>query len=490
MGSNKRAQKRGRPQPHCSSSPLLTFPVGLPAVSSPLARYKIDQNKGPHITVPPQLVSDPAENNQLLTELLRNMGLYAAPTLGDGNCLFRALSDQVYGSPSMHAKVRQDVCDWIERHFSRYAPFTEDERGLTVHLGCMRQNGTYGGHMELSAFSHMMRRNIKVIQPTVVYVIEWAKFKSDDDGNEPGPSNASTDSSVNGRRVHKGRMRIEKDNAIEAHDDSQETIYVAYHDWEHFSSIRNLKGPHSGLPYVLEAPVREPGPLQVEQVSAHRKKPLPKVKLRLSRPPAPVEPTPSPPSDPLQIPLPSSRSASPVSTAESSLLPPSSLPSTAPSSQALPRTGRSPKRSFDESSLSTDDDHLMEGLKRSRRSSPCVNPDDGSGTPELSTPGSSSSSTSSLSEIEDADEDITSESRSPSPPPQPVSRPLTRRQRKALGLPKPRAGAGKIIIPGGRHKLGRLAATPLETAGGDTEQEWQRNGTGRVDVRGFRELKI
>ena len=32
---------------------------------------------------------------------------------------------------------------------------------------------TYGGHMELSAFAHMTRRNIKVVQPGLVYVIEW-----------------------------------------------------------------------------------------------------------------------------------------------------------------------------------------------------------------------------------------------------------------------------------------------------------------------------
>jgi OTU domain-containing protein 3 len=33
--------------------------------------------------------------------------------------------------------------------------------------------GTYGGHVELSAFAHLMKRNVKVIQPGLVYVIEW-----------------------------------------------------------------------------------------------------------------------------------------------------------------------------------------------------------------------------------------------------------------------------------------------------------------------------
>lgn len=88
-----------------------------------------------------QLVSDPIENTQKLNEHLRARGLYAAPTLGDGNCLFRALSDQYYGSPSLHLKLREEICDWIEDHRQRYEPFVLDERGFDVHLRCMRQQG-------------------------------------------------------------------------------------------------------------------------------------------------------------------------------------------------------------------------------------------------------------------------------------------------------------------------------------------------------------
>ena len=88
-----------------------------------------------------------------------------------------------------------------------------------------------------------------------------------------------------------------------------------------------------------------------------------------------------------------------------------------------------------------------------------------------------------------------------------VEKQLTRRQRKALGLPKQRnvppylasgakgasASAGKIVIPGGRW-TGRgsssAAAIPGVADPTGVEEEWRRNGTGRVDVRGFRELKI
>ncbi|KAF5344389.1 hypothetical protein D9757_013969 [Collybiopsis confluens] len=43
------------------------------------------------------------------------------------------------------------------------------------------------------------------------------------------------------------------DASMSSKADQDSTIYVAYHDWEHFSSVRNLRGPHSGIPRVREA---------------------------------------------------------------------------------------------------------------------------------------------------------------------------------------------------------------------------------------------
>ena len=101
------------------------------------------------------------------------------------------------------------MCDWIDRHRARYEPFVEDERGIETHLRCMRSLGisfsttahisiltpscaaTYGGHLELSAFAHMARRDVKVVQPGLVYVIEWAAGW--DAGPPSSPSTALPD---------------------------------------------------------------------------------------------------------------------------------------------------------------------------------------------------------------------------------------------------------------------------------------------------------
>ncbi|KAF9007067.1 hypothetical protein BDQ17DRAFT_1389178 [Cyathus striatus] len=502
MGSAKRSQRNGRAPPQLRSR----------TTRSSRARL---------------LTTDDTTNNtQLLTDQLRSLGLYAAPTLGDGNCLFRALSDQLYGSPSKHPQLRKDICDWIEHHKDRYEPFVEDERGLDVHLRCMRENATYGGHMELSAFAHMTRRNVKVVQPGLVYVIEWAAFN--DAASSPPPQDQDDDEGLSGkdrRKQRKERMRAEKDREKDDDNDEEEgeggTVYVAYHDWEHFSSIRNLRGPHTGLPNRADndkpSKSEKPPSKKAEAPSEHRK--VPKVKLKLSAPPTPSA-TPAPESRPdtlrlpSDIPLPTSRAASPaMSTSISGSSVPSSSCSTLSSLSTLRNThcyldglppgspmkltpgGESPLLYYSapESPMkvapSTSAGRAERSPKRSFDESSASDGEGGGETPALSSPSSSSTS--------------------PSPPPPPSSKTkerahpyqkpnLTQRQRKKLGLPKSNPGPS-----GARedcHSRWEVQA-PGEGAGGPgegegeagvegEEEEWKKNGTGRVDVRGFRELKI
>ncbi|KAF9078276.1 hypothetical protein BDP27DRAFT_1412280 [Rhodocollybia butyracea] len=208
------------------------------------------------------LSSDPLQNTALLNTQLRTLGLYAAPTLGDGNCLFRALSDQYYGSPSRHVEVRREICDFIEGHPERYEGFVDvDEFGdsgvrkdkgskLGAYVAGMRQNATYGGHMELSAFAHLTKRNIKVVQPGLVYVIQCdPQQPKKSPSKKPGGS-----PSKNTRFASLKEAEVDGDASMSLEDEQDSTIYVAYHDWEHFSSVRNLRGPHTGPPCVREIP--------------------------------------------------------------------------------------------------------------------------------------------------------------------------------------------------------------------------------------------
>ncbi|KAI0370999.1 cysteine proteinase [Pilatotrama ljubarskyi] len=490
------------------------------ARQAPQMRSRTTRSRGKPI------VTNPEENSQMLDAQLRQLGLYAAHTIGDGNCLFRALSDQLYGTPSHHLKLRQDICDWIESHKERYAPFVEDERGLEHHLSCMRQQATYGGHLELSAFAHMTKRNVKVIQPGLVYVIEWdAGGDFTDEVSQAESSTPREDSTLDSREKRRQRReRLRSASEKSTSDDvevstTQGTVYVAYHDWEHFSSIRNLRGPHTGLPNVVEMPAPDEEP-----PSSPSKKPASKVKAKPVKAPkreakktvasvlAQSEHDTLPPT-PSQIPLPGSASPSP---------PPSTAPSSRVSafpgvSSLEPHSYRSPKRTFDESSASSQaaSESSQSAAKRAKSSSrpastlntesPALSAlagkdlsmdTDDMDTPDLSATGSSAESVSSLSSL-------SSPEPTPPPPDPPAEKPLTRRQRKRLGLPKPRAAsvarttartrsAGKIVIPGGKFQKSGSKPVAGETSEEDREAnaEWRKNGTGRLDVRGFRELKI
>ncbi|KAG2131839.1 hypothetical protein BD769DRAFT_1449902 [Suillus cothurnatus] len=420
-------------------------------------------------------ITDPEQNTQLLTEQLRSQGLYAAQTVGDGNCLFRALCDQFY---------------WLASHAQRYQPFCEDERGLSAHLLCMREQGTYGGHLELSAFAHFARRNVKVIQPGLVYVIEWKA------GTESDDQSSSQDNERDARRKKRQQQRDEMNNSQE----SEGTIYVAYHDWEHFSSIRNLRGPHAGLPEVCELPADSvppvASPAKKKLVTRSKAKSDPKIFPKNSPIASIRSNRENTPPTPAHVPLPISRSPSPLSSTDSlsieadSLLPVPGQPGPHQSFTSSIRAHRSPKRSFDESSGSSTSDTISKRTRtRTSRRSPSRTPlsrvraddDMNDSTPGLSTPGSSAESSRSSSAV--SSPLPTTPPACNTPPPE-TQKPLTRRQRKALGLPKSRTAymsAGKIVIPGGKFKKASKAAD---------DEEWQKNGTGRLDVRGFRELKI
>ena len=60
---------------------------------------------------------------------------------GDGNCLFRALADQLWGSPNGHLTLRAEVCDWMEGRKERYEGFVDEDRSFDTHIKSMRIPG-------------------------------------------------------------------------------------------------------------------------------------------------------------------------------------------------------------------------------------------------------------------------------------------------------------------------------------------------------------
>ncbi|KAI5799540.1 hypothetical protein FPQ18DRAFT_253444, partial [Pyronema domesticum] len=210
--------------------------------------------------------------------LLEEVGLYAKQTTGDGDCLFHALSDQLYGHENSHHELRQRVVDHLRANASyfkafvnvapvRRAPrrraaassnqdfetFTENEidKAFEERMQRMEKSGVFGDNMEIQAFAREFNVNVKIFRKDYAYVI-------------------SADNTSG--------------NAVQR-SEGKGFVYVAYHTWEHYSSIRNRDGPHAGPPYVRDL-ANEPDedieilPWMIEAVEKGLPEPQPKEKIR------------------------------------------------------------------------------------------------------------------------------------------------------------------------------------------------------------------
>jgi len=70
---------------------------------------------------------------------LAKMGLEVREVIGDGNCLFRALADQLDGDDHAHLRHRQDVVRYITEHRDDFEPFIEDDVPFTQHVHNLAQ---------------------------------------------------------------------------------------------------------------------------------------------------------------------------------------------------------------------------------------------------------------------------------------------------------------------------------------------------------------
>ncbi|KAL4088479.1 hypothetical protein PRIC1_012899 [Phytophthora ramorum] len=85
----------------------------------------------------------------------RRLGWEVAPIRKDGNCLFRALSDQLYGHERRHLELRRRLVDFIDLERVFFEPFVAGE-GVVEYCERLREAGAWGGHPELVAASRLL----------------------------------------------------------------------------------------------------------------------------------------------------------------------------------------------------------------------------------------------------------------------------------------------------------------------------------------------
>ncbi|XP_010241857.1 PREDICTED: OTU domain-containing protein DDB_G0284757 isoform X2 [Nelumbo nucifera] len=94
-------------------------------------------------------VDEAISDHQRLLDRLQLYGLVELKVQGDGNCQFRALSDQFYRTPEHHKFVRQHVVNQLKSHpeiYEGYVPMAYSD-----YLKRMSKPGEWGDHVTLQA---------------------------------------------------------------------------------------------------------------------------------------------------------------------------------------------------------------------------------------------------------------------------------------------------------------------------------------------------
>eukprot|EP00903_Cladosiphon_okamuranus_P012774 g11940.t2 len=82
---------------------------------------------------------------------------------GDGNCLFRAISQHIYGDPGMHGDIRRQCLDFMRKERDHYSQFVSE--AFDSYVSRKEKDGVHGNNPEMQAASELFNRPIEVYVP-------------------------------------------------------------------------------------------------------------------------------------------------------------------------------------------------------------------------------------------------------------------------------------------------------------------------------------
>lgn len=98
------------------------------------------------------------EKEEKLNVALAILGLKVKKMRDDGNCLFRALADQIWGDASRHAELRETACAELMLNRAHFEPYMNED--FDVYVATMSCDGTYATQLEIQAFANVFGKQI------------------------------------------------------------------------------------------------------------------------------------------------------------------------------------------------------------------------------------------------------------------------------------------------------------------------------------------
>eukprot|EP00300_Choanocystis_sp_HF-7_P013894 c18492_g1_i1.p1 GENE.c18492_g1_i1~~c18492_g1_i1.p1 ORF type:complete len:350 (+),score=95.47 c18492_g1_i1:28-1050(+) len=99
-----------------------------------------------------------------MNERLRPLNLELSDVESDGNCLFRAIADQLEGDESLHKTYRQKILEFIRTNREDFEFFIEDDEPFDDYLQRMADNAEWGGQLEITAASRLFSVDVVIHQ--------------------------------------------------------------------------------------------------------------------------------------------------------------------------------------------------------------------------------------------------------------------------------------------------------------------------------------
>uniref|UniRef100_A0A183S797 OTU domain-containing protein n=1 Tax=Schistocephalus solidus TaxID=70667 RepID=A0A183S797_SCHSO len=103
------------------------------------------------------------EDDNQFCEQLSAIGLVLRDVPSDGNCMFHAFSDQLFGTFEKHALLRWETVNFLRNHKRELLPFCEEDEFDDV-LHDLAKPGTFGDHTSLIALARLYSVDVIVHQ--------------------------------------------------------------------------------------------------------------------------------------------------------------------------------------------------------------------------------------------------------------------------------------------------------------------------------------
>jgi hypothetical protein len=89
------------------------------------------------------------------TNLYASKSWHIKQIAGDGNCLFRAVSHQVYGTEDHHKYIRKRCMDYIENEQDYFKDYITGNLTFEQYIAHKRKDGIWGDNLEIQALSEI-----------------------------------------------------------------------------------------------------------------------------------------------------------------------------------------------------------------------------------------------------------------------------------------------------------------------------------------------